>query len=139
MSNILLTNNQQSIGQLHSCQYISVDGAPVRAELFYQSYQLSLNGIVLEGSYTDKYLIHDSLLFITAIDLDITEQETGILKGTRLLVINLKTLKLIQLSQLENGYVYPKEIEGDKIVYTKQLLNSSALKEFDQSFTKVIN
>jgi hypothetical protein len=138
MSTVYLTFNKQTIGQLDSHQYISVDGASVKADLFYVFYKLSLNKNLIEGDFMDKYLLHDSVLFITAIDVAITEKETGVLKGTRLLAINLETLIVTQLSQLEKGYVYPKEMEGDKIVYTKQLLNSSAIKEFDQSIHHLI-
>lgn len=134
----LENNNQQAIGQLQSMQYIAEDGAPVKADLYYVTYELCLGDQIIDGLYSDKFLIHDSLLFITALDIKITDEGTGVLMGSSLVAIDLNTLQITQLSQLKNGYVYAKETEGNKIVYSKQLLNSSAIKEYDQSIDHLL-
>jgi hypothetical protein len=138
MTELAITYNNKTIGHLHSCEYLAEQGAPIRADLYYVSYQLSLNDTLIEGRFTDKFLIYKSILFITAVDLKSEDQISGVLLGTRLLAIHLDTLKTSLLSSMQNGYIQPLAIEKNNLVYRKQKYNSSITMEYDQAIGHLI-
>ena len=133
MNDIILQTNTKYYGRLELLDYIRVHGTHIRADSYYVRYRLVLKELNIPGTFTEKYVIHNPYLFITEIEVDLAEDKTGILKKTRLVAINTQTGNTTQLSSLANGFVYPLRIEDDKIIYTKQIRNSSAIHEMEQA------
>ena len=106
---------------------------PLRAENFYVTYALSIDEREIPGEFSDRYLIGQSLLFITEVDIEKDIHGQGYLRKTSLEVIGIETARRQRISELRNGWVFPVGVEGDNIVYRKQKRGSSALHEFEQT------
>ena len=111
--------------------YVQVYGSPSKADHFYVLYRLKIKTKEIKGTFADKYLIYENLVFVTELILQ-EKEGCGILKYSSLECIDINTFEKKSFSKIDDGYVYPLKIEGTKIIYTKQKKGSSAVHEFEQ-------
>ena len=135
MEEILIQNKSDLIGKLNMIDYLPVHGAPIKADNYYVTFSLTVREKAIDGTFTDRFVLNDKLLFITELVLEKTSDGFAILTGSSLNQINLITCEIKKISNQTNGYVFPKEIEQNKIIYTKNKLGSSAVREFEQDIS----
>lgn len=139
MNEVIIETPKKYLGMLSLVDYYPVHGVSLRADNYYVVYNLKLKqdskDWFVEGKYLNNFLATDTHLFITEIDIEIIDS-FGKLNRTILKQINLKDRSDKVLSSLEDGFVFPLKIEGDKIIYTKSLReNRGVTHEYEQTVT----
>jgi hypothetical protein len=131
MLETLIKNGQLIYGKLILADAFQIWGTHPRAESYYHVYSLWLDEKKLPGSYFDGFLLSKDTVFLTEAFLEI-KQDCGILLQTELVQISLLTHAKRSLSTMTQGYVCPKKIEEDKLIYIKTALGQSIITEFEQ-------
>jgi len=139
MQNIFIKDNTNTLGELSLLDYLPIDGLSIKADMFYILYTLKLNNLKMQGTYSDKFIVIDNILFIMELFVDKTIEGFGIMKGSSLKQIDLNNGNMKSISSLKDGYVYPKSVENNKIIYCKKSLSSSVEHEFEQELLPISN
>lgn len=135
MNSIAILNQQTQIGKLNLSEYIPVSGSHVRAENYFIVYELQMNHSVIPGLFLNHYVLDDTDMFICRIHLhrdDNGDNGGGTLDRTEIVRINLTSLSVTVFAQLSCGYIYPRYIENNKLIYTKQHPGNSAVIQYER-------
>lgn len=133
MDHIVIEADDTYFGYLRVIEYIPVSGSHVKADHFYVTYRLVLNGSEVPGSFTERFIIHQKTIYIQKVEIEETELSEGLLKKSSLLAIDLVSGKIKQsLSELKRGVIRPVRIESSKIIYTKQEVGSRYIRHFER-------